>query len=186
MHDRPHLKRKRIQIALNTICMRFRFDQLSRAFSNWCVFHENAQRISVDGRPWRIEMYSLVWTGLKYGSSLRSWRDYLRASASFFLAAKSREDWSEDKSSLKLLRTHKKCDRNNFPAPTLIVSTPGIIIPPATLVYIGVPPPRQIRPFFSTLTRELLALKLKCVGGKLVLIKLFNECTTICTSLKDI
>ena len=33
----------------NTICMRFRFDPLSRAFSNRC--DENAQRISVGGRP---------------------------------------------------------------------------------------------------------------------------------------
>ena len=33
----------------NTICMRFRFDSLSRAFSNRC--DENAQRISEDGRP---------------------------------------------------------------------------------------------------------------------------------------
>ena len=37
--------------------MRFRFDPLSRAFSNRCVFDENAQRISVDVRPKRIEMY---------------------------------------------------------------------------------------------------------------------------------
>ena len=51
--------------------MRFRFDPLSRAFSNRrCVFNENAQRISVDGRPKRIEMYAfsmenaLVWMGL--------------------------------------------------------------------------------------------------------------------------
>ena len=53
----------------DTICMRFRFDPLSRAFSNRCVFNENAQRISVDGRPKRIEMYAflnkneLVWKG---------------------------------------------------------------------------------------------------------------------------
>ena len=37
--------------------MRIRFDQLSRAFSNRCVFDENPQRISVDRRPKRIEMY---------------------------------------------------------------------------------------------------------------------------------
>ena len=37
--------------------MRFLFDPLSRAFSNRCVFDENAQRISVDVRPKRIEMY---------------------------------------------------------------------------------------------------------------------------------
>ena len=49
--------------------MRFRFDPLSRAFSNRCVFDENAQRVSVDGRPKRIKMYAfsnknaLVWTG---------------------------------------------------------------------------------------------------------------------------
>ena len=41
----------------NTICMRFRFDPLSKAFSNRCVFDENAQRISVDVRPKRIEIY---------------------------------------------------------------------------------------------------------------------------------
>ena len=40
----------------------FRFDPLSRAFSNRCVFDENTQRISVDGRPKRIEMYALIWT----------------------------------------------------------------------------------------------------------------------------
>ena len=41
----------------------FRFDPLSIAFSNRCVFDENTQRISVDGRPKRIEMYALMWTG---------------------------------------------------------------------------------------------------------------------------
>ena len=35
----------------NTICIRFHFDQFSRAFLNRCAFDENAQRISVDGRP---------------------------------------------------------------------------------------------------------------------------------------
>ena len=30
--------------------MRFRYDPLSRVFSNRCVFDENAQRGSVDGR----------------------------------------------------------------------------------------------------------------------------------------
>ena len=53
----------------NTICMPFHFDPLSRAFSNRCVFNENAQRIGVDGRPKPIEMYefsnenALAWTG---------------------------------------------------------------------------------------------------------------------------
>ena len=42
----------------DTICMRFRFDHLSRAFSSRCVFDVNAPRISVDGRPKRIEMYA--------------------------------------------------------------------------------------------------------------------------------
>ena len=42
----------------NQICMRSRFDPLSRAFSNQCVFDENAQRISVNGRPKRIKMYA--------------------------------------------------------------------------------------------------------------------------------
>ena len=47
----------------------FSFDPLSRAFSNRYVFDENAQRISVDGRPKRIEMYAasnenaLMWRG---------------------------------------------------------------------------------------------------------------------------
>ena len=46
----------------NTICMRFRFDPLSKALQI-----ENAQRMSVDGRPKRIEMCAflsenaLVW-----------------------------------------------------------------------------------------------------------------------------
>ena len=35
-----------------------RFDPLSREFSNRRVFDENARRISVDGRPKRIEMYA--------------------------------------------------------------------------------------------------------------------------------
>ena len=49
--------------------MRFHLYPLSRAFSNRCVFDENAQRFSVDRRPKRIEMYAfsnenaLVWTG---------------------------------------------------------------------------------------------------------------------------
>ena len=51
--------------------MRFHLYPLSRAFSNRCVFDENAQRFSVDRRPKRIEMYAfsnenaLVWTGPK-------------------------------------------------------------------------------------------------------------------------
>ena len=32
----------------NKMCIRFRIDLLSRAFSNQCVFDENARRISVD------------------------------------------------------------------------------------------------------------------------------------------
>ena len=38
--------------------MRFRFDPLSRAFSNLCVYNENAHIISLDGRPKRIEVYA--------------------------------------------------------------------------------------------------------------------------------
>ena len=38
----------------NTICVRFRFDPLPRAFLNLCVFGKTAQRISVDGRPKRF------------------------------------------------------------------------------------------------------------------------------------
>ena len=56
----------------NTICMRFRFDPLSRAFSNRCVFNENAQRISVDGRPNLIEMYGFSSVDQTRQSSLYS------------------------------------------------------------------------------------------------------------------
>ena len=45
------------------ICMCFRFDPFSRAFSDRCVFDENAQR--VDRMPKRIEIY-----GLSYESTL--------------------------------------------------------------------------------------------------------------------
>ena len=41
----------------NKICMRLHFDPLSRACSNRYVFDQNPQRISVDRRPKRIEMY---------------------------------------------------------------------------------------------------------------------------------
>ena len=44
---RPH---KRLRCVLE-------FDPLIRAFSNQCVFDENAQRISVDRGPKRIEMF---------------------------------------------------------------------------------------------------------------------------------
>ena len=47
-----------LTVHTNTICMRFRFDQLSRAFWNLCVVDENAQRISVNGRPMRIKMHA--------------------------------------------------------------------------------------------------------------------------------
>ena len=51
----------------------FSFETLSRAFSNRCVFDENAnaKRISVSGRPRRIEMHAfsnenaLMCTGFK-------------------------------------------------------------------------------------------------------------------------
>ena len=64
-------------VRTNTICMRFRVDPLLRTFPNRCVFDENAQRISVEGRPKRIEMYAfshenaLVWTrGLRKSGSI--------------------------------------------------------------------------------------------------------------------
>ena len=50
MRFRPFLT-----VRTNTICMRFRFDPLSRAFSDRCLFDENTPRISVDGRPKRIK-----------------------------------------------------------------------------------------------------------------------------------
>ena len=39
-----------------SVCMHFCFDPLSRAFSNWCIFNENTQHISVDRRPKRISV----------------------------------------------------------------------------------------------------------------------------------
>ena len=58
----------------NTICIRFRVDPLLITFSNRCIF---AQRIFVDGRSKRIEMYAfshenaLVWTrGLRKSGSI--------------------------------------------------------------------------------------------------------------------
>ena len=57
-----------LSVHTNTICMRFRFDPLSRAFSNRCVFDENAQRVRVDGRRKLIEIHkcgrSLIIRGL--------------------------------------------------------------------------------------------------------------------------
>ena len=37
---------------------RFRFDPLSRGFSNRCVLDEQVQRVSVDGGPKRIATYA--------------------------------------------------------------------------------------------------------------------------------
>ena len=52
----------------DTICVRFCLDLLSRAFSNRCVFDENAQRVCVDGRRKLIEIHkcgrSLIIRGL--------------------------------------------------------------------------------------------------------------------------
>ena len=42
----------------DTICVRFCLDLVSRAFSNRCVFDENAQRICMKRGPKRIEMYA--------------------------------------------------------------------------------------------------------------------------------
>ena len=57
-------------VHIYTICMHalLNFDPLSRAFSNRYLFDENAQRIIVDRRRKRIEMYAflnengLMWT----------------------------------------------------------------------------------------------------------------------------
>ena len=40
----------RFRPSTNTICMRFRFDPLSRAFLNRCVLNENVECINLDGR----------------------------------------------------------------------------------------------------------------------------------------
>ena len=52
------LMRFRPSTLIRYVIMRFRFDPHARAFSNRCVFDENAQRISVDGKPKRIEMHA--------------------------------------------------------------------------------------------------------------------------------
>ena len=52
------LMRFRQSTLIRYVSMRFRFDPPSRAFSNRCVFDENAQRVSVDGKPKRIEMHA--------------------------------------------------------------------------------------------------------------------------------
>ena len=52
------LMRFRQSTLIRYVSMRFRFDPPSRAFSNRCVFDENAQRISVVGKPKRIEMHA--------------------------------------------------------------------------------------------------------------------------------
>ena len=52
------LMRFRPSTLIRYVSVRFRFDPPSRAFSNRCVFNENAQRISVDGKPKRIEVHA--------------------------------------------------------------------------------------------------------------------------------
>ena len=52
------LMRFRPSTLIRYVSMRFRFDPPSRAFSNRCVFDENAQRISVDGKPKLIKMHA--------------------------------------------------------------------------------------------------------------------------------
>ena len=54
------------------ICIRFRIDPLSRAFSNQCVFDENAQRINEDGRPIRNEMRARALKGKRISVGARS------------------------------------------------------------------------------------------------------------------
>ena len=58
---------------------RFRFDPLSRAFSNRWVFDEYAQRISVDGRRKRAEMYAFL------NENELVWKDFWRKHSFFFL-----------------------------------------------------------------------------------------------------
>ena len=52
------LMRFRPSTLIRYVSVRFRFDPPSRAFSNRCVFNENAQPISVDGKPKRIEVHA--------------------------------------------------------------------------------------------------------------------------------
>ena len=76
----------------------FRFDSLSRAFLNGYIFHENAQLISVEGRPERIQMYAfsnnnaLMWTGPNWveteripGSGIRVANRFTRLTALYTL-----------------------------------------------------------------------------------------------------
>ena len=89
------------------ICIRFRIEPLSRAFSNQCVFDKNVQRISEDERPIRIEMHALsnenvrVWTGSAamglnclFPESFKS--RVLNSSLSFFFSVKASIYFAED------------------------------------------------------------------------------------------
>ena len=62
-------------VHINTICMSFRLHPLSRAFATRCVFDENAQRMSVDGRPKPIKMYALLNETYKCGRALVTRRE---------------------------------------------------------------------------------------------------------------
>ena len=54
--------RRSSTVRTDTICMRFVLIHFQERFQIG-AFLMNTQRISVDGRPKRIEMYALMWTG---------------------------------------------------------------------------------------------------------------------------
>ena len=73
-----------LTVHTNTMCMRFRFDQLPRAFWNLCVVDENAQRTSVNGRPTGIKMPSFSKENARIrGFSFEIGEFFLPCNASF-------------------------------------------------------------------------------------------------------
>ena len=53
-----HSIRLRPSTLIRYVCISVLIHLVSKAFSNRCVFDENAQRISADGRPKRVELYA--------------------------------------------------------------------------------------------------------------------------------
>ena len=71
-----------LTVHIDMMYNRFRFDPLSRAFSNRWVFDEYAQRISVDGRRKRAEMYAFS------NENELVWKDFWRKHSGFFFFRK--------------------------------------------------------------------------------------------------
>ena len=108
----------------------FRFDSLSRAFLNGYFFRENAQRISVEGMPERIQMYvfsnnnALIWTGPNWvetdripGSGTHTWEvpnSFTRPTALYMLIGTLRSNDGDGNvnATKAIIRLNKQ--NNNF------------------------------------------------------------------------